>query len=94
MLRVCAGLGTSQCFGELFLDSAFSATLPLGWKVFCRRTSLMQLSYSAWTWVGLWLDVGRIVSRITREFTLPPPRASLSDGSNEEKNIIYCVGLL
>lgn len=65
---VCADLGTSQCFGVLLLDSAFSATLPLGWKVFCRRTSLMQLSYSAWTLGWLWLDVGRIVSRIARKF--------------------------
>ena len=28
----------------------------------------MQLSYSAWTLGRLWLDVGRIVSRIAREF--------------------------
>ena len=44
---VCAGLGTSQRFGELLLGSAFSAALPRAWKVFGHRTCFMQLSYSA-----------------------------------------------
>ena len=37
--------------------------------------------------VGLWLGVGRIVSRITRVYALPAPRASSSGGSTEGQQL-------
>ena len=89
LAAVRAALGTSQYFGGLLLGSAVSAALLrrhlMVWKVFAPRYMLGAVELvcvDVTVLVGLWLGVGRIVSRITRMFELPAPRAS-SSGSTE-----------
>ena len=90
-----AALGTSQYFGVLLLGSALSAAWLrrhlMVWKVFAPRYMLGAielLCVDLAVLVGLWLGVGRIVSRITRMFSLPvpgpaPPSTSASGGVAE-----------
>jgi phosphatidylinositol glycan class O len=90
LAAVRAALGMSQYFGALLLGSALSAALLrrhlMVWKVFAPRYMLGAvelLCVDVAVLVGLWLGVGRIVSRITRVFALPPPRANSSGGPTE-----------
>jgi len=89
LAAVRAALGISQYFGALLLGSALSAAVLrrhlMVWKVFAPRYMLGAvelLCVDIAVLVGLWLGVGRIVSRITRVFALPPPSASSKSGSN------------
>jgi hypothetical protein len=66
---VYPGLGTSQRFGELLLGSAVRAALLSVPKVFAPQDMLDAVTLRGCC-VGLWLGVGRIVRRITRESTL------------------------
>jgi GPI ethanolamine phosphate transferase 3 subunit O len=83
LAAVRAALGISQYFGALLLGSALSAAVLrrhlMVWKVFAPRYMLGAvelLCVDVAVLVGLWLGVGRIVSRITRVFALPAPRTS------------------
>jgi GPI ethanolamine phosphate transferase 3 subunit O len=86
LAAVRAALGISQYFAALLLGSALSAALLrrhlMVWKVFAPRYMLGAVELicvDVAVLVGLWLGVGRIVSRITHLFTLPAaavPRAS------------------
>jgi GPI ethanolamine phosphate transferase 3 subunit O len=86
LAAVRAALGISQYFAALLLGSALSAALLrrhlMVWKVFAPRYMLAAVELicvDVAVLVGLWLGVGRIVSRITRVFALPAaavPRAS------------------
>ena len=83
LAAVRAALGTSQYFGGLLLGSALSAALLrrhlMVWKVFAPRYMLGAVELLCVDFVvlvGLWLGVGRIVSRITRVFELPAPKGN------------------
>ena len=88
LAAVRAALGLSQYFAALLLGSALSAAVLrrhlMVWKVFAPRYMLGAIELicvDVAMLVGLWLGVGRIVSRITRVFALPTaPRASSRPG--------------
>jgi phosphatidylinositol glycan class O len=91
LAAVRAALGIMQYFAALLLGSAFSAALLrrhlMVWKVFAPRYMLGAIELicvDVAVLVGLWLGVGRIVSRISRVFALPEagPRASSSSKSD------------
>jgi phosphatidylinositol glycan class O len=88
LAAVRAALGLSQYFGALLLGSALSAAWLrrhlMVWKVFAPRYMLGAvelLCVDVAVLGGLWLGVGRVVTRITRMFALPAPGASASPGS-------------
>jgi phosphatidylinositol glycan class O len=83
LAAVRAALGISQYFAALLLGSALSAAVLrrhlMVWKVFAPRYMLGAVELicvDVAVLVGLWLGVGRIVSRITRVFTLPAAAAA------------------
>ena len=90
LAAVRAALGLSQYFGALLLGSALSAAWLrrhlMVWKVFAPRymlgaVELLCVDIAVLT--GLWLGVGRVVTRITRMFALPAPGATGSSGAAE-----------
>ena len=90
LAAVRAALGLSQYFGALLLGSALSAAWLrrhlMVWKVFAPRymlgaVELLCVDIAVLT--GLWLGVGRVVTRITRMFALPAPGATGSSGPAE-----------
>jgi hypothetical protein len=85
LAAVWAVLGTSQYFGTLLLGGTLSAAwlrrYPMIWRVFVPRYmfgTVELLCVDAAMFVGQWLGVGQIVSRITRMFALPEQSASSS----------------
>ena len=83
LAAVRAALGMSQYFAALLLGSALSAAVLrrhlMVWKVFAPRYMLGAVELicvDVAVLVGLWLGVGRIVSRITRVFTFPAAGAA------------------
>ena len=90
LAAVRAVLGTSLYFGALLLGSALSAAYLrrhlMVWKVSALRYMLGAVELLCIDLVvlgGLWLGVGRVVTRITRMFALPTPTASTSSGPVE-----------
>ena len=91
---VRAALGLSQYFGALLLGSALSAAWLrrhlMVWKVFAPRYMLGAvelLCVDIAVLAGLWLGVGRVVTRINRMFALPAPGASASSGAAEGQRL-------
>jgi phosphatidylinositol glycan class O len=89
---VRAALGISQYFAAWLLGSALSAAVLrrhlMVWKVFAPSFMLGAVELicvDAAVLVGLWLGVGRIVSRITRVFALPPAAAAPRKASPSSK---------
>lgn len=92
LAAVRAALGISQYFAALLLGSALSAAVLrrhlMVWKVFAPRYMLgvvELICVDVAVLVGLWLGVGRIVSRITRVFTLPAAAAAPRLASSSSK---------
>jgi len=90
LAAVRAALGMSLYFGALLLGSALSAAWLrrhlMVWKVFAPRYMLGAVELLCVDFAvlgGLWLGVGRIVTRITRMFALPAPTRSTSGGPVE-----------
>jgi len=90
LAAVRAALGMSLYFGALLLGSALSAAWLrrhlMVWKVFAPRYMLGAVELLCVDFAvlgGLWLGVGRIVTRITRMFALRAPTASTSSGPVE-----------
>jgi GPI ethanolamine phosphate transferase 3 subunit O len=88
LAAVRAALGLSQYFGALLLGSALSAAWLrrhlMVWKVFAPRYMLGAvelLCVDIAVLAGLWLGVGRVVTRINRMFALPAPAPSTSTSS-------------
>ena len=91
LTAVRAALGISQYFAALLLGSAISAALLrrhlMVWKVFAPRYMLGAVELicvDVAVLVGLWLGVGRIISRITRVFALPAPGPEASSSSSSK----------
>jgi len=85
LAAVRAALGISLYFGGLLLGSALSAAWLrrhlMVWKVFAPRymVGAMELLFvDLALLVGIGLGVGRVVSRISRLFSVPVPGASAS----------------
>ena len=80
----------SLYFGALLLGSALSAAWLrrhlMVWKVFAPRYMLGAvelLCVDVAVLGGLWLGVGRILTRISRMFSLPAPTTGTSSGHVE-----------
>src|SRR5260221_13279304 len=90
LAAVRAALGMSLYFGVLLLGSALSAAWLrchlMVWKVFAPQYMLGAvelLCVDIALLGGLWLGVGRIITRITRMFARPAPTAGTSSGPVE-----------
>jgi len=90
LAAVRAALGMSLCLGAPLLSSALSAAWLrrhlMVWKVFALWYMLGAaelLCVDVAVLGGLWLGIGRIVTRIAHMFVLPAPTASASSGPVE-----------